>query len=78
MDEEIEFYGDTGIASKEGTVPAWLKVLIVLLLVWGAAWLYFFWNGSAGWIDRGYWHQLEQAANTTTPWRDADDPAMKE
>lgn len=76
MDDEVEFYGDTGIASNEGTIPTWIKWVVVVTIAWGFVWLYFFWDGATGWIDRGYWQQLEQAANTTMPWQDADDPSM--
>ena len=47
------------------TVPRWLKVLYILLPVWGLFWLYTYWNGSSGVLDRGHWHELQQAAKTT-------------
>jgi hypothetical protein len=33
---------------------------------------FLFWNGSWGWFDPGYWHQLQRAANTTYPFVNED------
>ncbi len=71
-DDDIEYYGDTQIASKDAEVPRWLIWIFAAVFVWGIVWLYLFWGGATGWIDRGYWYELEQAANTTFPYRDAD------
>ena len=65
--DEIENYGDDGIQSYEGKVPRWLKVTYFILPLWGIIWFYYFWNGSYGWLDRGYWSELQQAAHTTFP-----------
>lgn len=64
---ELDIYGDTGITSAHARVPTWLKVSYVLLPIWGFIWLALYWNGSWGWLDRGYWEQLQRAANTTFP-----------
>lgn len=64
---EIEFYGDPGIASYDGKVPKFLIFNYCFWPIWGIFTLYYFWNGSTGWVDRGYWHQLQVAANTTFP-----------
>lgn len=62
---EIEDYGDERIASYEGKkVPLFLKLTYFSLPVWGLITLFYFWNGSFGWFDRGYWHELQIAANT--------------
>lgn len=65
--DEIEQYGDAYIASGNAPIPKWLKLTYIVLPIWGiiAFWLY--WNGSSGWLDRGYWRQLQNAANTTFP-----------
>jgi hypothetical protein len=73
-ENELEEYGDPFIASYEGGVPAWLKWVYILAPLWGIVWLYFFWNGSCCWLDRGYWQQLQRAANTTFPFVNHDDP----
>lgn len=65
--DEIEYYGDPGIASKEGTVPKWLIWVYVTLPIWGILTFCLYWNGSYGWLDRGYWQQLQTAANTKFP-----------
>lgn len=75
---EIEFYGDPQIASAHGKVPFWLKLNYVFWPLWGLIWFYYFWNGSYGWLDRGYWQQLQRAANTTFPSENFDDMTKKE
>ncbi|KAF3362595.1 hypothetical protein PHSC3_000834 [Chlamydiales bacterium STE3] len=68
MDEEqeIEMYGDPGIASKDAKVPKFLLLTYAILPIWGLFSLYAYWGGSSGWLDRGYWQQLQRAANTTS------------
>jgi hypothetical protein len=51
--------------SDDAKVPAWLILTYVTLPIWGIITFYLYWNGSAGWLDRGYWKQLQEAANTT-------------
>lgn len=65
---EIELYGDPGIASYDAKVPTFLKLVYIVLPIWGLFTLYFFWNGSIGWFDRGAWKELQIAANTTYPF----------
>lgn len=74
-DEDIELYGDPKIASMDAAVPKWLIGTYVVVFFTGILWLFLFWDGAYGWFDRGYWFQLEKAANTTYPWRNLDDPA---
>lgn len=64
---EQEFYGDTGISSFDAKVPKFLKAAYLFWPLWGIVSLCYFWNGSCGWLDRGYWHELQIAANTTFP-----------
>ncbi len=68
IDPNIETYGDEGIASNNAIVPRWLKFSYLFWIFWGFVWWYYFWNGSYGWLDRGYWLQLQRAANTTYPF----------
>ena len=72
-DEHLEVYGDS-ITSADAKVPGWLKLTYIILPVWGIITLYFFWNGSLGWFDRGSWAELQQAANTTYPFITSSDP----
>lgn len=65
--EHREIYGDTGIISHDAKIPKFLILTYLVLPVWGLASLIYFWNGSTGWFDRGYWHELQIAANTTFP-----------
>lgn len=55
------------IKEDHNKVPMWLILTYILLPIWGFVTLYYFWNGSQGWFDPGYWQQLERAANTTYP-----------
>jgi len=75
--EELEEYGDPGIFSADAKVPLWLKITYLLLPIWGIISFFMFWNGSWGWLDRGYWQQLQRAANTTFPYIDQEDPSLK-
>jgi hypothetical protein len=65
---DIEHYGDPLIASKDAPVPRWLIFNYIFWPLWGIVWFYFFWNGSYGWLDRGYWRELQEAARTTFPF----------
>lgn len=69
--EHIEEYGDTGIQSKDAPIPRWLMAAYIILPIWGIITFFYFWNGSRGWFDRGYWHELQQAAGTTFPVENA-------
>lgn len=66
--EEVETYGDTGITSAHAPIPRWLMWSYLLLPIWGFIWLALYWNGSWGWLDRGFWEQLQKASNTTYPY----------
>jgi len=64
-DEEMDVYGDTGIESKNAKIDGWLKFVYIILPIWGIIWMFLYWNGVHGWLDRGHWNELEKAANTT-------------
>lgn len=66
-DEPLDTYGDTGIQSGHAPLPRWLWGFILILPFWGLLCFYLYWNGSSGWLDRGHWAELQQAANTTFP-----------
>lgn len=63
----IELFGDPGIATYDAKVSKFLLATYLILPIWGFFTLYYFWNGSTGILDRGYWHELQIAANTTFP-----------
>jgi hypothetical protein len=65
---ELELYGEPGIASRDAPVPTWLKINYIFWIMWGFVWFYCFWNGSWGWLDRGYWQELQRAAGTVYPF----------
>ncbi len=73
-DNEIHEYGDPGIASKNHKVEFWLKCVYFTLPIWGIIQFAVFWNGVGGWFDRGYWFELEKAANTTYPYKNYNEP----
>ena len=65
---DVELYGDPGIASKDHRVPLWLTINNWFWVFFGLFFFYYYINGSHGWLDRGYWAQLQRAANTTYPF----------
>jgi hypothetical protein len=66
--DHIEHYtDDSQIASFDAKVPKWLILTYIILPIWGVLSFCYFWNGSRGWLDRGYWNQLQRAALTTFP-----------
>lgn len=73
-EHELEEYGEPGIVSADAKVPRWLKATYIILPIFGILAWYYFINGSHGWLDRGYWGQLQRAANTTYPFIDQDYP----
>jgi hypothetical protein len=75
--DQIELFGDPGIASMDAKVSTYLKLTYVILPIWGLITLYYFWNGSLGWFDRGAWHELQIAANTTFPIENQNMMPMK-
>ncbi len=60
-DEEIP-------VSEEKKVPLFLYITYIILIVGGIWGFITYWNGSHGWLDRGYWKPLQQAAGTTYPF----------
>ena len=46
-------------------VPRWLFVIYIILPIWGLYTLWAFLDGSHGWLDRGYWEELQVASKTT-------------
>ncbi len=73
-EDDVEHYGDPGIASAHAPVPSWLIYNYIFWPLFGLFWLYLFFNGSWGFLDRGYWFQLQQAANTTFPQIENSEP----
>ncbi len=67
-EEEIVVFGDNEVTefAHSEPVPLYLKITYVVVVVWGVVWLWQNFDGSGGWIDRGSWHQLQKAANTTS------------
>lgn len=76
-ESELELYGDSGIASFDAKVPLFLKINYVFWPIWGIIVFYFFWNGSLAFFDRGYWHELQIAANTTFPIQNQNEPLVQ-
>lgn len=65
--EEPDYYNDPGILSGHAPVPKWLICVYIVLPIWGIIAFALYWNGSHGWLDRGYWQQLQHVSNTTYP-----------
>ena len=77
-EDHLEEYGDPRISSFDAKVPKWLIWCYILLPIWGIYAFTTYWNGATGWLDRGYWHQLQIAANTTFPHENQNDLSEKE
>lgn len=73
-ENELELYGDDRISSYDAKIPKFLIWSYIVLPIWGIVSFMLFWNGSFGWFDRGYWQQLQIAANTTFPTENQDSP----
>lgn len=72
--KDVFHYGDPNIASADAPIPKWLKWNYAFWIVFGIIWWHLFWNGNTGnWFDRGYWQQLQRAANTTFPIENFND-----
>lgn len=71
MDEEPKYEmlvdEEPGIASADNPIPRWLIATYIVMPLLGLLIFVLYWNGSWGWLDRGYWSELQQAANTTFP-----------
>lgn len=64
MEEEIEVPPE----SEERKIPRILIVFFIALFLGGLIAFYLNWNGTQGWLDRGYWQKLQKAADTTYPY----------
>lgn len=54
--------------SNDHKIPKFLHLTYCMLLIGGIWGLFMYWNGSHGWLDRGYWKRLQEAAKTTFPF----------
>lgn len=71
-DEDYTYFEDDDSVpvyrKKDPGPPLWLKLVILLVPIWGFIAFYIYWNGNFGdWLDRGYWGELQKAAHTTFP-----------
>lgn len=71
-DDYVGSPDDEVIKSNDAPVPRWLIINYIIWPLWGIVWFYYFWNGSYGWLDRGYWQELQRAANTTIPFENVE------
>lgn len=80
MDDHVFFPEDNNRVPPSNNAPiaTFLWINYIFWPIVGLIALYLYWNGSSGWLDRGYWQQLQQAANTTFPYKNVDDPSMKQ
>lgn len=63
--------------SEDRKIPKFLYVTYIVLAVWGIWGFIAYWNGSHGFLDRGYWQRLQRAAYTTYPF-EKKEPYVKE
>lgn len=63
--------------SGERKIPKFLYLTYLLVFIGGIWGFFAYWNGSHGWLDRGYWQQLQKAAQTTYPF-EKKEPYLEE
>ena len=75
-EDDIQWYQDDAKVPPSGhaKVPKWLIWTYILLPIWGIIVLFLYWNGSFGYLDRGYWEELQEAANTRYPFVNHSQP----
>lgn len=56
--------------TEDHKVPKFLYFTYLIVFIGGFWGLIAYWNGSHGWLDRGYWQQLQEAAQTTFPYEE--------
>ncbi|NGX61674.1 MAG: hypothetical protein K940chlam9_01163 [Chlamydiae bacterium] len=54
--------------SEERKIPKFLLWTYLVLPLAGIIGFFLYWNGSHGFLDRGYWQPLQRAAHTTYPF----------
>lgn len=73
QEQKLDVYADNEITELVDTkVPTFLKFVYVLLPIWGIIWWVYYWDGSGGFLDRGYWRELQTQARTTRVMKDKD------
>lgn len=59
-------------SSYDRKMSKWLVLSHTIWIIVGIIGFVLYWNGSHGFLDRGYWQKLQQAANTTYPFSNAN------
>ncbi len=67
MNQDDEYLFDVP-ETEENRIPIFLYITYIVVLVGGILAFIAYWNGSHGFLDRGYWQQLQKAAYTTYPF----------
>ena len=63
--------------TEENRIPIFLHITYIVVII-GGIWAFFaYWNGSHGFLDRGYWEPLQKAAYTTFPFEEKE-PYLEE
>lgn len=63
--------------SDENKVPRFLKVIYLIVLIWGIWGFVAYWNGASGFFKRPVWNRLQEAADTTYPF-EKPNPTLEE
>ena len=76
-EDDVQWYEDDGIPppSHHHHIPKWLKWTYIVVPIISTIILILYWNGSSGYLDRGYWKELQEAANTRYPFVNHQEPA---
>ncbi|MCH9608531.1 MAG: hypothetical protein S4CHLAM45_11090 [Chlamydiales bacterium] len=54
--------------TEENKIPLFLHITYIVVIVFGIIAFFLYWNGSHGFLDRGYWEPLQRVADTTYPF----------
>ena len=54
--------------TEENRIPLFLHITYIVVIIGGLCAFFAYWNGSHGFLDRGYWQPLQKAAYTTYPF----------
>jgi len=68
-DDKPHFHEGGLIQEYSRPIPLWLRLMYIILPIWGVVILWLYWSGSWGIMDPGTWQSLQEASQTTSVQR---------